>query len=452
MKDNKLAEFPVTIFSNLEQYSPVLSKARCRIFYKYENRNGSYITDEFAEKLISTLPYTPLKGIYDDSYEDYEDHGNSNDEGRIYGIVPQDFNFAWELHLDDDGIEREYACADVLIFTALYEEAKKIVGKSQSMELFKESIKGEYTTINGKELFKYDDGCFIGLQVLGENVEPCFEGSAFFSLYKDLTNIVKEIEEYALKQGGKSEMNKLNFKLSDNSELHSILWEKVNSNYTEEAGWEIGYGIFCITEKDFLRYDYENGTFARIEYQKDENDEISLGEVEQCFMIKVNEQENESLKIAFEKNQGTYEKIEDLFVERDTLSGKIEELEIQVATLTKERDENATNYTQAQDTITSLTEEVEQLQQYKAAKIKLEKQEVLDSYTEILGQEIVDSYTKRIDEFTNSIDLDKELAYELKKNNMSIFSKKQPQPFMIDTDYTCGIEGLLNKYKNKVEE
>ena len=134
------------------------------------------------------------------------------------------------------------------------------------------------------------------------------------------------------------------------------------------------------------------------------------------------------------------------------MSGKIEELEIQVATLTKERDENATNYTQAQDTITSLTEEVEQLQQYKAAKIKLEKQEVLDSYTEILGQEIVDSYTKRIDEFTNSIDLDKELAYELKKNNMSIFSKKQPQPFMIDTDYTCGIEGLLNKYKNKVEE
>ena len=53
------------------------------------------------------------------------------------------------------------------------------------------------------------------------------------------------------------------------------------------------------------------------------------------------------------------------------------------------------------------------------------------------------------DEEVKVIDLDKELAYELKKNNMSIFSKKQPQPFMIDTDYTCGIEGLLNKYKSK---
>jgi len=46
-------EFPVVIYGNLEQTSsPVVSKARVRIFYKYENRNGSYISDEFAEKLI----------------------------------------------------------------------------------------------------------------------------------------------------------------------------------------------------------------------------------------------------------------------------------------------------------------------------------------------------------------------------------------------------------------
>ena len=46
--DKTLYEFPVTIYGNLEKYNEVLSKARCRIFYKYENRNGTYISDEFA--------------------------------------------------------------------------------------------------------------------------------------------------------------------------------------------------------------------------------------------------------------------------------------------------------------------------------------------------------------------------------------------------------------------
>ena len=63
MKDKPCFEFPVTIYNILEQITPTLSKARVRIFYKGANRNGSYITDEFAEKLISTLPYAPVKGI-----------------------------------------------------------------------------------------------------------------------------------------------------------------------------------------------------------------------------------------------------------------------------------------------------------------------------------------------------------------------------------------------------
>jgi hypothetical protein len=74
-------EFPVTVYGNLERYNEVLSKARCRIFYKYENRNGTYITDEFADKLIASLPYAPVKGIYEG--EDYADHGTERSEGRI---------------------------------------------------------------------------------------------------------------------------------------------------------------------------------------------------------------------------------------------------------------------------------------------------------------------------------------------------------------------------------
>ena len=96
-----------------------------------------------ADKLISTLPYAPVKGIYNDFTEDYTDHGNERDQGRIYGIVPAEPNVSWETHLDEDGVEREYACVDVLLFTGLYKEASKIVGKPQSMEIYERSIKGE---------------------------------------------------------------------------------------------------------------------------------------------------------------------------------------------------------------------------------------------------------------------------------------------------------------------
>ena len=59
-------EFPVTVYGNLEKYNETISKGRCRIFYKYGNRNGTNITDEFAEKLLSTIPYAPVKGIYEE--------------------------------------------------------------------------------------------------------------------------------------------------------------------------------------------------------------------------------------------------------------------------------------------------------------------------------------------------------------------------------------------------
>ena len=46
--DKKLLNFEVSVYGNLEKYTETISKARCRIFYKYGNRNGTYITDGFA--------------------------------------------------------------------------------------------------------------------------------------------------------------------------------------------------------------------------------------------------------------------------------------------------------------------------------------------------------------------------------------------------------------------
>ena len=462
MIEQVIREFPITVYGNLTKYSDTISKGRCRIFYKYANRNGTYITDEFAEKLLSTIPYTPVKGIYDDFDEDYTDHGNKRSLGRIYGIVPENPNLQWEKHLDEDGIEREYACVDVLIFTALYEEAGEIFGKAQSMEIYEPSIKGSWKIINGRRMFEYTEGSFLGLQVLGEDVEPCFEGAAFFSLYSSLKQLVDEIKEYTLKlpeinTGGQSQMfEKLNFKLSD-SEKHNAIWNLINPNYNEEGGWTIEYAICDIYDDYALAYNYAEASYERIYYTKnDETNEVSIIERKKVFIIDVTESEMNALNTIRTLNGDTYEKADEVYSQaskvseleeqNSTYAQKIEELNENISTLETEKGNFTTQLEEANNTIASLNEEIDSLNTYKANIELKEKEEVISSYTELLSEEILASYKEKISEFT-AIDLDKELAYELKKNNVSVFSKEQNPGFIPKDEPKTGIEAILSKYK-----
>lgn len=462
MIEQVIREFPITVYGNLTKYSDTISKGRCRIFYKYANRNGTYITDEFAEKLLSTIPYTPVKGIYDNFDEDYTDHGNKRSLGRIYGIVPENPNLQWEKHLDEDGIEREYACVDVLIFTALYEEAGEILGKAQSMEIYEPSIKGNWKIINGRRMFEYTEGSFLGLQVLGEDVEPCFEGAAFFSLYSSLKQLVDEIKEYTLKlpeinTGGQSQMfEKLNFKLSD-SEKHNAIWNLINPNYNEEGGWTIEYAICDIYDDYALAYNYAEASYERIYYTKnDETNEVSIIERKKVFIIDVTESEMNALNTIRTLNGDTYEKADEVYSQaskvseleeqNSTYAQKIEELNENISTLETEKGNFTTQLEEANNTIASLNEEIDSLNTYKANIELKEKEEVISSYTELLSEEILASYKEKISEFT-AIDLDKELAYELKKNNVSVFSKEQNPGFIPKDEPKTGIEAILSKYK-----
>lgn len=180
------------IAEGLTQVSPEISKARLRIFYKGFNRNQGYITDEFAEKLLSSLPYTPVVGIFNDLVKDFGGHNQDRNVAKIYGVVPQDPHFAWEDHLDSDGVMRTYACTDVYLFTGRYDAAKLIPGKQQSMELDTKTIRGDWRVINeyGQEGFVYTDAQFIGLSVLGDDKTPCFEGSAFYELVSQFNDFM----------------------------------------------------------------------------------------------------------------------------------------------------------------------------------------------------------------------------------------------------------------------
>ena len=448
--DKLIREFPVTVYGNLTKYSETISKARCRIFYRGANRNGTFITDEFAEKLLSTISYSPIKGIFDASENDFTDHGQERSLGRIYGVVPESPNFAWEKFEDEDGVEREYACVDVLLYTALYTEAQSIPGKSQSMELYAPSIKGSWEIVEGKKLFKYTDGCFLGLQVLGDTVEPCFEGAAFFTLYETFVKLTKELEKFGYtlskdrEEGGLLQM-KVNFKLSD-AQKHDAIFSLLNELYNEENGWVITYAICDVYDEYAVCYNYEAQQFERVYYTKDDSsDSLVLGEKVRCFIIDVTEKEKAALDALQALNGGNFELVDEKYEKIAEYEQKIEELDASVSTLEQEKGELSTLLEESKNTLSTLEEENASLNSYKKEIETAEKMKVIDSYANLLAEDILDGFKEKVDEYT-AIELDKELAYSLKQNNFSAFQKEEFRVIPKDTPAT-GIEAILSKYK-----
>ena len=499
MPENIITDFPVTLYGNVEKFSETISKGRCRIFYKGGNRNGTFITDEFAEKLLETIPYAPVKGIYEAEEGDYTDHGKKRSDGRIYGIVPANPNVTWEDHEDDDGEIRTYACVDVLIYTGIYSEANEIIGKGQSMELYAPSIKGDWKIINGRKYYVFSEGCFLGLQALGDSVEPCFEGAAFFSLYEDLKKMVAQIEEYNLKlrNGGK---RMLNFKLSDSAKFEAI-WSLLNVNYNEANNWLVEYGIVDIYDEYAVVRNYSEGIFERVYYSKDDaTDSVELGERVRCFFLDVTEAEKNALDALHGLNNNTYEKVDENYsaalaeveaktgelntanealeaktgelnaanealeaktaefdaltetynTEKSENETKIGELNESIVTLTTERDNALSSLVESQTAVVSLNEEIAALNSFKAEIVKKEKEAIVAKYAKLLSEEVLSTYNAKLDEYTDLKALDKDLAYELVTTNNSVFTVKgNPQPAYVprDTGVSNGLEGILDKYK-----
>ena len=57
------------------------------------------------------------------------------------------------------------------------------------MELYGPSLKYHEAIAHNKRYIVFDEGCFLGLQVLGNDVEPCFEGASFYTLQNTIQKI-----------------------------------------------------------------------------------------------------------------------------------------------------------------------------------------------------------------------------------------------------------------------
>ena len=504
--ENSQLSLNVTLYTDLEPVSPTLSKGRVRIFYKGLNRNRTYISEDFANQLIKSLPYVPVKGIFNKDDVDYEDHGEDNTDGRIYGLVMENPNFAWEDHLDEDGVIRTYACADVIYYTALYPEAKLIPGCSQSMEIWRDNLVGEWKIWpeDGEPYYDFQKGCLLGLQVLGSLVEPCFEGAAFYSLKKDLETLIKYTNTLSEKEES-ADMEKTLFRLSDNEKAEFIA-KALNPNFNEEGNWEMSAVVLDVYDDYALVCDVQNGGYKRAYYTK-EGDNVTIGDVVDVYIVDVTATESAALE-AMKSVSGTYEAANDAYTaatekiaslesaleeanskveatventeevvdnslaeetaetvetkeeEATDFAVKISELEATIASKEEELTSAAANYSnlenekiRVEQEKADLESERDSLLEFKKNVETARKEEILTKYEEHLTDEMVENFKNSIDQYSIE-DFEKEVCVAAVKNSPSIFSKTD-EPVLVytggrDSEMEKGLSGMeriLEKHK-----
>ena len=185
-------------FINLQplDINPLMSSCEIKVLYIGENRNHSYITKEVASDMAKTLRGAPIVGYYKEEKEDFADHGERvilDDEGvkfecltKPYGFVAPDAKVWFQKFEDTDDfgnvVTREYLMTTGYLWTEQYKECKEALqeGRPQSMELDEDSLDGHWSTNNktGMDFFIINDAIFSKLCILGDDVEPCFEGAS----------------------------------------------------------------------------------------------------------------------------------------------------------------------------------------------------------------------------------------------------------------------------------
>ena len=238
-------------FVSLTPLNPLISKCEIKVLYTGLNRNKSFITKDVANKMAQSLPGTPIVGEF--LTQDFGDHGEEDlviDENGLrfvkstvpYGFIPTDAKIWWQNFLDCDGVEREYLLTEGYLWTGRYPETQRVIskGNGQSMELDRDSLVGEWTKSDNAEFeyFNIDEAFFSALCILGEDVEPCFEGAnigrpgLLYSLDKDdfksqLSAFMLDLKDALNTQGG--------IPMEDNKSLETPLAPEVEVEVVEET-------------------------------------------------------------------------------------------------------------------------------------------------------------------------------------------------------------------------
>lgn len=223
IKNRSVATIDGPEFIDIKPFNPLISQCTIKVMYIGKNRNGSFIDKNTAIQMANSLPGTPIVAVYREDVEDYGDHGHviTIEDGEVkfacktmpYGFVAPDARVWFQKFIDTDEFgnesEHEYMMTTGYLWTGQFPEAQKAIdeGQPQSMELDDESLDGHWAndSESGMDFFIINDAMFSKLCILGDDVEPCFEGAsvtavdADFSVEKEfartLYSMIKELQD-----------------------------------------------------------------------------------------------------------------------------------------------------------------------------------------------------------------------------------------------------------------
>ena len=300
----RLTDFPIE-FINVTPVNPLISKCQIKVCYVGDtpNRNRSIITKEVARNMANSLPGSPIVGYYNEGKEDFEEHNRiidlSNgkfeikDTTRPYGFV--DLNAkAWFAKYMDDGVEHEYLVTEGWLWTGQYPECRRIMsqGNNQSMELDEKTLDATWTRDgNGDpKFFIINEAIISKLCVLGEENEPCFEGSqitapqiqfSFEDGFKEqLFSMMKELKEL-LQEGGAKVFSRYSVTIGDT--LWNALYSYVEQTYPDTSNeFSSVYRIDSICEEGEQKFAVlqhrSDNKYYRLNFSMTEAEEFSASE------------------------------------------------------------------------------------------------------------------------------------------------------------------------------
>ena len=394
----------VVVSSPIERISesnPNLGRLKVRVFTKYGNRNGSYITDKVAEQLIdsATKGTTPVVGFFDPETQSWASHSGPT-LANAYGYV-ESF-LGWEPFEDTDGVIREYAVFSIILFTKYFEEANKVFGQNQSMELDPESIDGAWTRIDNVEYFVYTKASMLGFCIIGEH-EPCFSVSSFFSknddIYKSqyekfsslLSNLKTQVEEAEKNnEGGEQPMNEF-----ENQEVVEQVEEtQVENPQVEET-------------PDSFQAEEVVETEETTESTETEDEVVEEPETEEPS-------EFEALQQQFNELQNSYNELQSNYENAQTRITELEEFQ-----------------TNANTEIENLRAQNEQLQtslqSYQAQAVEAEnnrKNELVEKYEKVMSEEEINPIKDMVKDFSYD-ELESKLAITFANSKIAGSEEKE---------------------------
>ena len=347
-------------FINLKplDINPLMSSCEIKVLYIGENRNRSYISKEVATEMAKTLRGAPIVGYYREDKGDFADHGDRviiDDEGirfecmtKPYGFVSPDAKVWFQKfeEVDEFGnvIIREYLMTTGFLWTGQFEEARQALegdGQPHSMELDEKTLNGEWSKSIKRymELFIINDAIFSKLCILGEDVEPCFEGSSvkapevsasFTKVDNEFKNTLYSMMQqlqYALK-GGQEEMQDVTEAKISAEEQVKV--DEVNTaeieNSTEDTSSAIVEAAFAKKEDEEKPADDKKDEAAPADDKKDEKPaEDKKDEEDEDKKKKFSLEDYEELSTKYSELESKYTALEQMCEELTKFKNQVED-------------------------------------------------------------------------------------------------------------------------------